>query len=80
MSGRIDRFATEADGIRVAPPAPRPTGLERLESMTPEEQDAALGKATAEAWRRGEVTLDELVARDTIHGERVITQKPLEEV
>ena len=65
-------------GIEILPP--RPTGLERLEAMTPDEQDAALGKATAEAFRRGEVTLDELVARDTIHGERVITQKPLEEV
>ena len=67
---------TDAE-LEIVPP--RPTGLERLESMTAEEQDAALGKATAEAFRRGEVTLDELVARDTIHGERVITQKPLED-
>jgi hypothetical protein len=59
---------------------PRPTGLERFAAMSPEEQDAAVGKEAAEKIRTGEISLEELVARDTIHGERVITQKPLEEV
>jgi hypothetical protein len=59
---------------------PRPTGLERWATMSEDEQNAAVGKEAADKIRAGELTLEDLVARDTIHGERVITQKPLEEV
>jgi hypothetical protein len=79
-----DVLATPLGDVADPDPEPptiaRPTGAERFAAMSPDEQDAAVGKEAAERIRKGELTLDELVARDTIHGERVITQKPLEEV
>lgn len=60
--------------------APRLTGLERFARMSLEEKAAAIGAEAAAEVEAGRVTLAELVAVDTIHGERVITQKPLEEV
>jgi hypothetical protein len=50
-----------------------------FEQMTREEQDAALGAATAEALRAGDVAFDALVQKNRIkQGDDFITQQPLD--
>jgi hypothetical protein len=73
--GRAKDFGTTQAWIRK--PEPRPTGAERFARMSEAEQDRAVGAAAAAKIRRGELELGDLLERDTIHGERVITQAPV---
>lgn len=58
-------------------PAKRLTGQEAFDNMTAAEQDEAFGADIAEALRKGEITLADLVQRG--EGD-FITQKPAQDV
>lgn len=62
MEASVQRKSTPAE--RAGDAHPRPTGQEHFDSLTREEQDAALGPDVAEAVRKGEVQLSDLVQRE----------------
>lgn len=58
-----------------------PTGPERFAAMTPEEQDAAIGPAAAEAVRSGKAKLSDFIERSGDGpGPRFIRQRPVQDL